>query len=157
MWGLRGLTVFSQKLYHRQRRVKRSCHDGEIDPQIPLLRFFSLWNDPNEIPNKLATLQIVIILFPRTNSFTLSTFLSPSVPHLHQRSHHFWTWKATWKLGFFPFYVLHKLFSTGRPFSNIFPQFEVKLLWHAVVLSLCVCQNCKCYNTHLYLKQYITQ
>ena len=126
--------VFSQKLSRRQRRVKRSCHDGEIDPQIPLLRLFFLWTDPNEICNKLATSKIVIILFPRTNSFTLFTFLSPSVPHLIRGHTAFELGKPLENLHSFHFVPFISYFQQFRTFSNIFPQFKVKLLYrHAVV------------------------
>ena len=105
----------------------------------------------------------VILLFPRTSSFT-ATIFSPALllyachhgTTSQQRSHHFW--KMALKVAFFPLSALQKL-EHFESFLNNFlflPNFEAKFVAGTPFFTLTifsVYQNRRWNRAHLYLTQ----
>jgi len=96
---------------------------------LPLCVLIGLWNSQNWHRWKfqhISTSHIVILLFLRTGSCTVSSFHPfysldvQSMWNLQQKSHA--TWTATQKLMSLSLSALHKLFSTFSKFTYYFSQ-----------------------------------
>ena len=74
----------------------------QIQQQLHTVSFFCFWG---ELPSPITHFHLFCLLI-----------YAPSVQHLQQRSHCFWTWKTNQKLEFFPLSALQKVLSMFQKF-----------------------------------------